>query len=99
MINGHPVDLGQLRAPSVSEQLHHMQAGLLSSAGIELGGRAELVTDLGVRVLDSVGLQLMVGPNGGLTIVGVCGTDGKTDDTPGRRTLIPWHSISRMGPA
>ena len=99
MINGQPVDLGQLRSPSLGEQLATVQRVMLESAGIEVGGRAEHGNDHGERAHDDVAQTQIVTPNGGLIVVGVCGVVGKTDTSPGQQTLVPWHSISRMGPA
>lgn len=94
MINGQPVDLGTLRTPTLEQQLDMIQRVMLDAAGLKPGDRAELVTDLGARVLNGVGLTMIVTPNGGLMLVGVTG-----EDDADRRALIPWHSISRMGPA
>lgn len=97
-LNGQPIDLSQLRQPGPGEQLGGIQQMIAASAGVELGARAELVTDLGVRLLDDVQLPIVATP-GGVTVFGVSGLVGKTDTAPGRRVLIPWHAINRMGAA
>lgn len=99
MNNGQPVDLGQLRQPSLNDQLQMIQRVMLDSAGLELGGRADLDTDAGPRRLDEIALSMIVAPNGGLVLVGVTGLVGKADDAPGRRVLVLWHSIRRIGAA
>ena len=97
-LNGQPIDLAQLRQPGAADQLGAIQQMIAASAGVELGGQAELVTDLDVRVLDDVQLPIVATP-GGVTVFGVSGLLGKTDTAPGRRVLIPWHAVRRMSAA